>query len=343
MKRFLIAISLIILIVFWSGCNQPPAGGGTQPTATPAPTTPAPEVTATPVETPEATPTPEATATPAPSPTAQYLLADCSVLAADDVKTILGVDPAEEKIVAQTASRCIKQFIGYKGQVPSYTIALTGIEMRADPDYKDGDPWLALSTLCGDKPSLGLGDYESCNFMGQISFGKGKYLILLTCPQCPESDTVKIANALLDKAKTDPAAVKIEQTPVPSPTAIPVGQYSAANCTIINIDDVKTACNAPELTITDKPAGGLCRVMFKKDGIKFVDMLVNEIGANFEVPDCQKTNTAVGTTGCVKAGPPGNAVAMVTKDGQYYINITDWSGFCTTDELKTLVELIQGR
>ncbi|MCX6802917.1 MAG: hypothetical protein NT067_07490 [Candidatus Diapherotrites archaeon] len=344
MKRFLIAISLIVLIVFWSGCSQPPASGGGQPTVTPAPTaTPAPEATATPAETPAATPTPEATATPEPSPTAQYLLADCSVLGVDDVKTVLGVDKVEETMTTQTASRCIKSLLGYKGQMPSYTVILTVVESRADPDYSAADPPDSLNILCKDLDSLGLGDYKSCNFMGQYSFGKGKYMIFLACPQCSDADKLALSKIVLDKAETDPAAVKIEKTPTPVPTATPKEQYSAADCTIINIDDVKTACNTTELTITDKPAGGLCRVMFKKDGLKFVDMLVNEIGANLEVPDCQKTNTAVGATGCVKPGPPGNAVAMVTTDNKYYINITDWSGFCTTDELKTLVELIQGR
>ena len=373
LKRVLsvvIMLGLMALLVSWSGCAQSqggsqnqaaaPASAGANPAATPAQSTPSSSQQAQNAPTASASQqggsAPAAQSnTPAPStpvvnsaPPAQtgnqYLASNCSVIGADDVKPILGADRCEEKLVKQTDSRCMKDFIAYKGIIPSYTVALTDIKVSADPTYKAGTITQELGTLCNGKPTLGLGDYVSCNFFGQITFGVGGYMIFLACPQCPIDKTTEIAGIVAKRVKADASATSsggsaAEAPPAPAQAPAP---DPAKDCSIISIGDVNTACNTADFVQAEKVNGGICRVMFKKNGLLFVDMKVDDIGAGLELPDCLKTGTAVGTTGCVKQTAAGSA-AVATKDGKYLITINDASGLCTPDELAALVKLIENR
>ncbi|MFH1234353.1 MAG: hypothetical protein V1493_01955 [Candidatus Diapherotrites archaeon] len=170
MKRFLIAISLVILIVFWSGCSQPPAG-----------------------------PAGQGGQAGQDMQVKASGKVDCTMLTGDDAKATLGLAKVDETMALQTASMCTKQLTGFTGSVPTTTMSFSVIESGADPAYQGAAPPVILGQLCKDKPSLGLGDYASCNFSTQISFGRGNYIILLTCPQCSEENAVKLAKLVLGR------------------------------------------------------------------------------------------------------------------------------------------------
>lgn len=225
-NMFLVPVLVIVLsAVIFGGCaapvSSPAPSSAPAPAPTPAPTlkpTPAPTTTPTPAPAPAATapPTPAPTPSPAPTPTAKtepppppaptpapagkYSAAECKVLTAEDIASVLGVTAkeVEEQPVQKQEALCMESWIIKKGGMPSGSIVVTLIETKAHPLYKN-DPAICLKNMCGSNPSLGIGDGPSCNFMGAVSFSKGKYLISVVCPMgCSDENKIALAK-LIDK------------------------------------------------------------------------------------------------------------------------------------------------
>ncbi len=148
---------------------------------------PAPAPAPTPAPAPAAAPAPAPAPTPPPKPTTAYSAADCKVLTADDIASVLGVTAAAvtELPVQKSPGVCIESFTVKIGATPTpVSVSLT--ETKITPLMMT-EPKICLANtkkmVAADKPNLGIGDYDSFEMIGgAIIFGKGIYMVQVTCP-----------------------------------------------------------------------------------------------------------------------------------------------------------------
>ncbi len=195
-KNKLVTLAVaVFLVLALGGLLSIAACGGPSATTTPATTSPTKMPTASPTTTsPAKTPT-TTTATTKPAG-GTYSAAECKLLTADDIASVLGMAAADvsEEPVQKTEGQCIESWTVRKGGAPVAGIAVLVIETRANPYYKAGDPKDHLAALCKDSKSLGIGDCASCEFTGAIWFGKGKYMVQVACPMgCSIEQTIALA------------------------------------------------------------------------------------------------------------------------------------------------------
>lgn len=198
MKKIAIASFAVLAIVILSGCvGQQPAG---TPTATPAATTAAATTAAA---TTAAATTPAATTAAATTaaPAAAYSTSDCTLLNADDIKGVLGFDVKEitdnPSATYKTESGCTKTWdIPSK---PGLTVWIKVTDTTKDRLY-GGQTQLSLTNTCKDKTSLGLGDYDSCEASTTTMFGKGNYLMQISCYMvCSQEQYNQLARIMLGR------------------------------------------------------------------------------------------------------------------------------------------------
>jgi hypothetical protein len=118
-----------------------------------------------------------------------YSTSDCKLLTADDIASVLGVAAGDvsEQPVQKQEGQCMESWVFKKGGMPAGSIVVTLIETAKNPAYSGATPKLCLANtkkmVAGDQPSLGIGDYDSFVMMGgTIMFGKGKYMVQVSCP-----------------------------------------------------------------------------------------------------------------------------------------------------------------
>lgn len=122
MKNFISLLAvLVIAVVFVSGCVQQ------APTSPPNPPVVAPETPAAPPAPPIVPPvnnTPAPPAPPAPSGVVTHSVTDCTIITADDVKSVCGTTvTAEPGIKSKTSTLCAVNFVSGKS-----SLALTADE-----------------------------------------------------------------------------------------------------------------------------------------------------------------------------------------------------------------------
>jgi hypothetical protein len=120
---------------------------------------------------------------------------DCRLLSARDVKSMLGGGSAVEGNPLKLEGRCRETLINFSGEgqnaTPKNIITLNIIDSKVSADYNK-DPKDFLNSICLEQ-SLQIGDYNSCNMAEFIFFGKGKYLLQLSCTNCTDQELEKLS------------------------------------------------------------------------------------------------------------------------------------------------------
>ncbi len=181
----LLVVLVSLLVMSCGGNSSAPTQVAAPPTSAAAKTTP-PATSAAPITT---TPPQTTTAKPSPPPTtaSKYSAADCKVLTAADIASVLGVSAADvtELPVQKSEGACIESFTVKIGGMP-IPVGVTLTDTKKAPLY-GAEPKVCLANakkmLAADKPSLGIGDYDSYEMVGgTVMFGKGIYMVQVTCP-----------------------------------------------------------------------------------------------------------------------------------------------------------------
>lgn len=150
-----------------------------------------------------------------------------------------------------------------------------------------------------------------------------------------------------------------QQAVIPSNSA----SYSAADCSIITVDDIRSICNDSTLVVAPTNATGsdLCAIQFGTtsntpghgavvhgDWVKIVVSQGTEAQVIVGVNACQGFGKAVGTTGCIAQMGDSGAFGNVAK-GTYLVSFSQISTtnpakwVCTKDQMTTLINLVQSR
>jgi len=124
----------------------------------------------------------------------KYSAMDCELLNGADVKSVLNSYDVTEQPISKSEGQCSKGWVTKDERgVPGNSVVLTVTETKVNPYYSGFDPSTPLKNLCGQSASLNLGQYTSCNFMGAAVFGKGEYMVQVSCIGCDQAKTEQLA------------------------------------------------------------------------------------------------------------------------------------------------------
>ncbi|MCX6801527.1 MAG: hypothetical protein NT067_00285 [Candidatus Diapherotrites archaeon] len=346
----IIAISFVCLVLL-SGCSQQASPASTP---TPNPSTPTPQ------ETPVATPTPEQLAeTP--------LLVDCKtdfdcfiaeVEKGNETETLHTVTLNLFGILQTGTTKARNHKLGVSGNYEYYQRAESiTVEYSEELEQQMLDSGLSQEEINQQE--------QKSNMQAQLTVGTEA-----TCEYDNPADLVDALNkwkagnystndfdfcTKFTSATPTPETTPAE-TPAGTQTPEPTAQltYSAADCTILSAEDIKTACGDSTVTaVKVEDSSKLCVVEFKSAVDRKIRLEVTaptnvtpqymvDLGIN------AAGGTAVGTTG-VELGEdefgPGANIAkdkylLVIKSNSFTTPAT-WT--CTKAQMIELVELIQSR